>query len=153
MKAPQSLIAACVVLSATAFAPAQVRPPATPPPADTGQMGEMVYFISTMEKYLYLVDHLTRMSENPTAAGVAAVLQASDLLKSRPQEAIDYFTRLLPEVKNESVKRAIRIQLADLYKNSNQNDKALDQLRELMIAAPPGPPRMRPAAEPPPNPR
>lgn len=133
------------VLSVAAAASGQLaKPQETPAGAE-----QITQFIDVMEKYLYVVDHLTRMSENPTAVGVAAALQANDILKSRPQEAIDYFNKLLPEVKNEAVKRAIRLQLADLYKNSNQNDKALDQLRELM-AAPAAASRPRPPAEPPP---
>lgn len=120
------------------------------PQESSSGVDQVTQLVDVLEKYLYVVDHLTRMSENPTAAGVAAVLQANDLLKSRPQEAIDYFNRLLPEVKNEAVKRAIRLQLADLYKNTHQNDKALDQLRELIVSAPAGPLRPRMGVEPPP---
>ena len=98
-----------------------------------------------MEKYLYVVDHVTRMSENPTAAGVAAVFRAHDLLKSQPQKAIEYFNDLLPQVKNDAVKRVIRLELAELYKNAHQDDKALDQLRELIVTTP-GPPRSQRAA-------
>jgi thioredoxin-like negative regulator of GroEL len=146
MKRTSPLLAATLlVLGLGAAARAQLaKPQETPAGAE-----QITQFIDVMEKYLYVVDHLTRMSENPTAVGVAAALQANDMLKSRPQEAIEYFNKLLPDVKNEAVKRAIRLQLADLYKNSNQNDKALDQLRELM-AAPAGPPRPRPGSEPPP---
>lgn len=122
-------------------------------PQETGEgTPQNTQFIDVMEKYLYVVDHLTRMSENPTAVGMAAVLQANEVLKSRPQEAIDYFNRLLPDVKNEAVKRAIRIQLADLYKNAHQDDKALDQLRELIVSTPSAP-RGRPAGESPAPPR
>jgi hypothetical protein len=146
MRSTNPLLAATIlVLGLGAAAPGQLaKPQETPAGAE-----QITRFIDVMEKYLYVVDHLTRMSENPTAVGVAALLQANDILKSRPQDAIDYFNKLLPDVRNEAVKRAIRLQLADLYKNSNQNDKALDQLRELM-AAPAGAARPRPTAEPPP---
>jgi predicted negative regulator of RcsB-dependent stress response len=90
------------------------------------------------EKFLYLVDHFARLSENPTSAGIGAVLEAADVLKDRPQDAIAYFNNALPDVKNESVRRVIRLQLAELYRRTNQPDKALDQLREVMVLAPAG---------------
>ena len=90
------------------------------------------------EKFLYLIDHFARLSENPTSAGIGAVLEAAEVLKDRPQDAITYFNNALPDVKNESVRRVIRLQLAELYRRTNQPDKALDQLREVMILAPVG---------------
>lgn len=107
----------------------------------TAQISE---FVQVMEKYLYLIDHLSRLAENPTASGIAAVVSANDMLKTHPQDAINYFNSLLPDVKNESVRRAIRIQLADLYKTTHQQDKALEQLRDLIISAPQGPRTTRP---------
>lgn len=149
MKSTIPLLAATLLVSGLgAASPAQLAKPQEAPAGAE----QITQFIDVMEKYLYVVDHLTRMSENATAVGVAAALQANELLKSRPQEAIDYFNKLLPDVKNEAVKRAIRLELADLYKNNNQKDKALDQLRELM-AAPAGAPRPRPGSEPPPTAR
>ena len=61
-----------------------------------------------------------------------------EILKDKPQDAIDYFNRTMPDVKNDSVRRVIRLQLAELYGKTNQPDKALEQIRELMILAPAG---------------
>ena len=107
----------------------------------TAVVEDVSSYIDVMEKYLYVIDHVARVSENPTNAGIAAVLGASDLMKNKPQDAIDYFTKILPEVKNEAVRRAIRLQLADLYKKTDQPDKSLEQLKELIIAAPSTAPR------------
>lgn len=116
-----------------------------------GSLDQVAPFIEIMEKYLYLVDHMARLADNPTASGIAAVMRAGDVFKEHPQDAIEYFNKVLPDVKNDSVRRAIRIQLADLYQKTNQQDKALEQLRELMVFAPasPRPPRAARATSPP----
>ena len=89
--------------------------------------------------YLDVVDRYSKISSDPTTAGIAAVVAAAEVLKPRGPEAIaDYFTKLLPDVKNEAVARAIRSQLAEQYKNSGQQDKSLEQLRVLITGnAPP----------------
>jgi hypothetical protein len=99
-----------------------------PPPPDM-QKFEM------LRGYIELVDHFAAMSRDATTAGVAAVISANDLLRRQgPQVAIDYFNKTLPDVKDEAVQRAIRLQLIDLYKASGQTDKAMEQLNTLMTA-------------------
>jgi hypothetical protein len=121
------------------------RPGMPPPPPVSERMKQ----VEMLRGYLELVDRYTHLSSNSTNSGIAAVLTASDLLKARGAEvAIDYFTKLLPDVKDPAVQRAIRIQLSDLYTNSKQSDKALEQLRALMLAEPasaPAPAAAKPA--------
>lgn len=105
-----------------------------------------------MRGYLDLVDRYSRLSRDPTAAAVAAVVQTADVLRPRGAQAvIDHFEKLLPEVKNEAVARAIRLQLVDLYRQTQQGEKALDQLSQLIKGAPAGP--AADAASPTPQPR
>jgi hypothetical protein len=86
------------------------------------------------------VDEYSRMTNDPTAMAVASVLQATELLKPRGANAqIEYFETLLPQVKNETVGRAIRLQLIDAYKLANNQDKALDELQTLITSAPKSP--------------
>ena len=93
-----------------------------------------------MRGYIELVDRIARLSRDPTTAGVAAVISAADILKARGADAgIEYFTKMLDSAKSDAVKRAIRIQLVELYKQSGQQDKAMEQLTELINAAPAGP--------------
>ena len=125
---------ALLTLCLCASTPAQLKEAEQTNPEQPAQTVEQ------MEKFLYLVDHFARLSDNPTSSAIGAVLQAADLLKDKPQDAINYFNNALPDVKNESVRRVIRLQLADLYKRTNQPDKALEQLREVMILAPAGAP-------------
>ena len=95
--------------------------------------------IEQMRGWLDIVDRYARLSRDPVSAGVAAVIAADDLLRNKPPEqAIEYFSKLMTEVKNEAVQRAIRLQLVELYGKNNQPDKALEQLRILMLAAPAG---------------
>jgi thioredoxin-like negative regulator of GroEL len=107
--------------------------------------------VERLRNWLELVDRYARMARNPVDAGIAAVINANDLLRPRgTQAAIDYFNKLLSEVKNDAVQRAIRLQLVELYRSGGQEEKALEQLRTLMIAAPAGevpdgPVRERPA--------
>jgi len=90
-----------------------------------------------MRGYLDAVDRYARLAHDPAMSGIAAVVTASDLLKARGTDAgIDYFTKLLPEVKSKAIGRAIRIQLVDLYKAAGKQDQALEQLKELMLAEP-----------------
>ena len=87
--------------------------------------------------YLGIIDQLNQMVQDPTASGIAAVLGATEILKPRGSEAmITYFTKILPEVKNEAVQRAIRIQLVEAYKTSGDHDKALAELQTLMTGTP-----------------
>jgi hypothetical protein len=99
-----------------------------PPPPDM-QKFEM------LRGYIDLVDHFTQLARDSTASGVAAVISANDMLRRQgPQVAIDYFNKMLPDVKDEAVQRAIRLQLIDLYKQTGQTDKAMEQLNTLMTA-------------------
>ena len=126
--------ASFALLALCSVAGAQLKTPEV-----QGSLDQIAPYIEIMEKYLYLVDHVARLADNPTASGIAAALRAGDVLKEHPQDAIEYYNRVLPDVKNDSVRRAIRIQLADLYQKTNQQDKALEQLRELMVSAPASP--------------
>jgi predicted negative regulator of RcsB-dependent stress response len=104
-----------------------------------GGMGPEMQKLEMLRGYIDVVDRFTRLSRDPASAGVAAVVSASDILKQRGTDAaIEHFTKVLPEVKNEAVQRAIRIQLVDLYKQAGQADKALEQLDAMMKAAPVG---------------
>jgi len=95
--------------------------------------------LDRMRGYIEVVDRFSRLARDPASSGVAAVITASDMLKARGADAaINWFNQQLPQVKNEAVQRAIRIQLIDLYKSSGQQDKALEQMSQLMTSAPAG---------------
>jgi len=95
--------------------------------------------LDAVRNYLDVFDRYSRLSRDPTAAGVAAVVSAGEILRAKGADtAISYFNKVMPDVKNESVQRAIRLQLIELYKMSGQQEKALEQLQNLMVNAPAG---------------
>ena len=91
--------------------------------------------MDTMRGYIELVSRYTELSSDPTKAAISAVVTAGDLLRAKGNDtAIAYFEKLLPEVQgDESVNRAVRLQLVELYKASGQTDQALEQLRILIV--------------------
>jgi hypothetical protein len=93
--------------------------------------------IEHLRNYLGVIEAYSRLSRDANQAGIAAVVTAADMLRPRGADAgIEYFTKLLPEVKSPAVQRAIRLQLVDLYKATGKSEEALTQLREVMKGAP-----------------
>lgn len=123
------------LLSMCTSAPAQLKGTEKP---ETAPQPSMFNFTESIERFLFTVDHLARTSDNATSSAIAAVMEVNAVLGDKPQDAIDYFNRTLPDVKNDAVRRVVRLQLAELYRQTRQPDKALEQLRELMILAPAG---------------
>ena len=98
-----------------------------------------------LQTYLEVVQGFSQLSRDADATSVAAVIAMGDVLRHRgPEKSIEYFHQLLPQVKSESVRRAIQLQLADLYKVSGQQDRALDELQLLITGYRP----TRPATQP-----
>jgi len=107
--------------------------------ADRNQLATSGGQLDAMRNYLDVFDRYSRLSRDPAAAGVAAVVTAGEILRARGADtAIAYFNKLMPDVKNDAVQRAIRLQLIELYKMSGQQDKALEQLTSLITSAPAG---------------
>jgi hypothetical protein len=87
--------------------------------------------------YMMMVEQSARMSRDESTSGVAAVIMAGDLMKKKgPEATISYYNGLLSDVKDPAVERAIRFQLVELYKRSNQPDKALGELTHLITGKP-----------------
>jgi thioredoxin-like negative regulator of GroEL len=81
----------------------------------------------------WLLEQTASIAKDPETAGIWAVDQAADMLKEQqPQTAADYFQRMLYQAKGRGVQRAIRFQLVSIYRAMNREDKATEQLEELM---------------------
>lgn len=120
------------------------RPEGGPGGRPEGGPGELrrpspVGQIDMMSRYVEMVEGYSDLAKDPAASGVAAVVTTGDILRQRsPEEAIAYFEKLLPEVRNDAVRRAIMLQLAEMHKFRGNNKEALDLLRKLMLEAPAG---------------
>jgi len=98
-----------------------------------GPMGRAARPMGAMLMYMDMVDRYTKLSTDDSAARISAVISLTDTLRPKgPQAVIDELTKLLPQVKDESVARAIRLQLVDFYRVSQQQDKAVEQAEALI---------------------
>jgi hypothetical protein len=98
-----------------------------PPPASGASWQEK-------DAQVWWIEHSAAIDDAADASGVRAVIEAEDFLKARePQVAIDFFNKALFDAKNRPVQREIRMALYNLYKQTGQNDKALDQLQMLIL--------------------
>jgi len=102
------------------------------PPVPT--IGQKEDDYQTSNEYLWFLEHNAAMAKDPEAMGVQAVFYAKALLNGRePQVQIDFFNKALYDTKMRPVQREIRMALCQIYKQQGQNDKAMDQLQQLMM--------------------
>ncbi len=85
-----------------------------------------------MRELLGLINDYQKIAESPSGAGVAAVLSVNEHFRD-PRSAAEFLEKLQPQVKDAVVARAIRLQLADYYKRTDQREKAADQLEKLIL--------------------
>jgi len=149
MKTLLAIVAtAGILINSAQIAPGAPAPPARPfpgrAPARSPQRGPTTQnmsweqWVELFKDYISLIDEFADVAKDQSSSGVAAVVYAEDVLKAKkPQDAIDWFNQILPEVKDPVVQRAVRLRLAELYRTTNQPDKALEQLRVLMTVPPP----------------
>lgn len=89
--------------------------------------------LSMFSQLLNLVNQVADLAKDPTASGVAAVFTAKDTI-GEPKATAEFLETMLKKAENPSVIRALHMQLADIYKNMGQKDKALDHLAVLITA-------------------
>jgi hypothetical protein len=96
-------------------------------------MGMLPPQMRMFQGYMMMIEQSARMSRDASASGVAAAVMAGDLLRKKgPEAAISYYTGLLPDIKDPTIERAVRFQLVELYKRTNQEEKALGELTRLI---------------------
>lgn len=93
-------------------------------------------YYQTADAYVWFVEHTAALDKDIDAAGVAAVLKSEELLKSKdPQQAADFYLKVVYDSKSHAVTRAARMELYEVYKSMGQTDKALEQLQLVMTEA------------------
>ena len=98
--------------------------------------GEQEAFVDLMNQYLALGNAVVDTAERPEAAIFLAIEGIFEVYEQRRDapNAIQHFERLLREHgENQTVRNLIRFKLRDIYKETGQSDKALEQL-DLIVA-------------------
>jgi hypothetical protein len=89
--------------------------------------------LEQMKNFLEVINRYNELGKDADASAVAAVINAIDILRPRGGEAvITRLEKMLGETKSVAAQRVIRLQLADFYRQTNQADKALEQLDVLI---------------------
>ena len=128
---PTQFLLTTLVLVCLLTTVGDAQPKKAPPPRATAEAKE---FIDMVGGYLDVVEGFAELAEDPDASAIAAVINAKDMMGKGGEagDAVEYFTKLLPEVKSPAVRRAIRIQLVELYKERDDTKNALEQSRLLI---------------------
>ncbi len=93
-------------------------------------------FLLLMNQYLTLGNAVVDTAERPEAAVFLAIEGIFEVYEQRRDapSAVQHFERLLREHgSNQTVRNLIRFKLRDIYKETGQSDKALEQL-DLIVA-------------------
>jgi hypothetical protein len=118
------------LLASTAISAALLAAPAA------NAAGEQGAFVQLMSQYLALGNAVVDTAERPEAAIFLAIEGIFEVYEQRRDapNAVQHFERMLEDYgENQTVRNLIRFKLRDIYKETGQSDKALEQL-ELIIA-------------------
>ena len=102
------------------------------------EMAKIVEFIGLYRSVLDVVSGVDEIASSPSASAVAAIFGVDDHFKKDKAKSIAFLEQLLPKVKDQTVQRAIRMKLGDLYKDTGQTDKSVKQLESLILNQPGG---------------
>ena len=92
-------------------------------------------FIGVMSGYLQLSDHLVEMAARPETTIYFAIEGIVEIYEAKGEraQAIGHLQRMLEEHgDNQTVRNLIRFKLRDLYNQTGQSAKALEQLEQVM---------------------
>lgn len=87
--------------------------------------------IKLFRNLIGLIGDMREVADDPSYAGVMAVMSVEDRVHEH-EHAIRFLETMLPHTEDEVVRRAIRIQLADHYKEIERPNESLEQLAILI---------------------
>ena len=125
MSKAKTLLASCTLFVSLAVATWQ------PLRADDQQ----IEFLDTMDRYLNIADHYVALASRRDAAIYFAVEGIAEIYENKGEkaQAIPHLERLLKSHQgNPTAANIIRFKLRDLYRETGQAQKALDQLDAVM---------------------
>ncbi len=91
--------------------------------------------IKMFRNLIGLIGDMREVADDPSYAGVMAVMSVEDRVHEH-EHAIRFLETMLPNTDDEVVRRAIRIQLADHYKEIERPNESLEQLAILITGRP-----------------
>ncbi|MGC9454984.1 MAG: hypothetical protein ACP5HU_08965 [Phycisphaerae bacterium] len=80
-----------------------------------------------------LVGSMKQTVQDSESMGLIAVSGIRDDVPREPAEVIEDLEAMLKEVRTLSLRNAIRLALKDLYRNTGQQEKAIEHLRHLLL--------------------
>ena len=98
------------------------------------QANEQAQSINLMNQYLSLSEQVVDIASRPESTifmAVEGIFEVYEQRKDAPG-AIEHLERILADSNNQTVRNIVRLKLRDIYKETGQIDKALDQL-DLVI--------------------
>lgn len=104
--------------------------------APAASANEQEDFLQLMNQYLALSNAVVDTAARPEAAVYIAIEGIFEVYEQRRDapSAVQHFERMLNEYgDNQTVRNLIRLKLRDIYKETGQTDKALQQL-DLIVA-------------------
>lgn len=104
--------------------------------APAASANEQEDFLNLMNQYLALSNAVVDTAARPEAAVFMAIEGIFEVYEQRRDapSAIQHFERMLKDYgDNQTVRNLIRLKLRDIYKETGQTDKALQQL-DLIVA-------------------
>ena len=93
---------------------------------------EVFEHLEMFQRLLGLIQQYASIAESETTAGVAAVMSVEEHAGGR-KRAIKALEGMLPNVTNDTIKRAIHLKLVDHYGEMDDQDKAMEHLKQLIL--------------------
>ena len=91
-------------------------------------------FLQAVHSYLTMVTELRALADDPRIVLIVAQHDMKELYgqKGAPGDVVKEFRRILKEVKDPAVRTMLRFSIADSYKEADEPQKALEELRALV---------------------
>ena len=92
--------------------------------------------LQPLRRLFALVGDVTEIADDPVASAVLATITLEEHVDG-PAQAAEILADMLPDVRNATVERVVRLRLLDLCARAGQPDAALCHLRELIVGVEP----------------
>ena len=101
---------------------------------DVGQLDQITQFLGLMKEYISLNEQMYEVSSSSDRAACFALFQMKDIYEDsgRKGELAEQYRKLLGKVRSQTVRNLIRIQLAEILKDTGNANDAIQVLQEVI---------------------